>query len=437
MQVTNPYTEATSEVTEVTDLEGLYQRASAGAVKWRSVSVAERVVRLRRGCDEFSARSDEFASLIADEMGKPIRFSRIECDRALEEWRYLLDNAESFLAPESVTGGKVHYAPLGVVAVVSPWNFPLLLPLRGIIPALLAGNAVLFKPSELTPRSGVVLHSILSPHAPLEIAVGGKEIGAHVVELPVAAIAFTGSTAVGKAIAGQAAKRLARVTLELGGLDPAIVFADADIETAATQIVRNNAINSGQVCNAIKRVLVHHSIFEPFLAEAREVLVSLKYGDPRDPLTDVGPLVSAAQRTCVQGYLDEAILQGAKAYQAPMSLNRGYFFAQTILTDVPGTARLLHEEPFGPILPIIPFAKIEEAVRIANGTPYGLSASVWTRDAELAQAVAMQLECGTVRINAHGGLGAGVPWGGCKQSGIGRMKTREGLREFTNTKVIA
>jgi len=437
MQVTNPYTEVTSEIAEMSDVAGLYQRVNARWTEWRAASVAERVVRLRCAFDQCSARREELENLISDEMGKPIRWSRIELERVLDEWRYFLDNAESFLAPEVVAGSTIHFAPLGVVAVVSPWNFPLLLPLRGIIPALLAGNAVLFKPSELTPRTGLAVHSMIAPHAPLEVVVGGKEIGARVVELPVVAIAFTGSTAVGKVIAQQAAKRLARVSLELGGLDPAIVLADADIETAVLEIVKNNASNSGQVCNAIKRVLVHDSIFEPFLARARDVVASLKYGDPRDPSTEVGPLVSAAQRARVQGYLDDAIAQGAVAYRAPVSFNHGYFFPQTILTKVPNTAQLLHEEPFGPILPLIPFTTTEEAVRIANGTPYGLSASVWTRDMELAQALAMQLECGTVRINSHGGLRPGVPWGGCKESGIGRMKTKEGLREFTNIKAVA
>jgi acyl-CoA reductase-like NAD-dependent aldehyde dehydrogenase len=371
-------------------------------------------------------------------MGKPITKSRIEMERAFEEWRYMLDNAPQFLEPEPLSGGAtVHFRPLGVVAVVSPWNFPVLLPLRAIVPALLAGNAVIFKPSELTPHVALNFSRMISKYAPLEVAIGGKELGAQVVDLPVSAIAFTGSSAVGKSIAGNAATSLKRVNLELGGLDPAIVLGDVDLARAAEEIVRNNAANSGQACNAIKRVLVHESLHDAFVARALEVAATLQYGDPRDPSTDVGPLVSAAQRDRVQGYLDDAVAKGAIAHSVTLTTTTGYFFPQTVLTNVPSSAKLLREEPFGPILPIVPFATIEDAITIANDTPYGLSASVWSKDLLSAQSVAAQLVCGVVRINAHGALGPGIPWSGCKESGIGQAKTREGLREFTHIQVVA
>jgi acyl-CoA reductase-like NAD-dependent aldehyde dehydrogenase len=436
MIITNPYTEEIRHVDEVADPSEAFSRAKGAAPDWGRLSVESRVDALTRALGEYESSGESFARLIGDEMGKPISGALLEVKRAADEWRYMLDNAPGFLAPELEGGAQVFFEPLGVVAVVSPWNFPFLLPLRAIIPALLAGNSVVFKPSELTPLSGLALSDILSRHAPLEVVVGGKDLGARVVDLPVAAIAFTGSSAVGKTIACEAAKKLKRVSLELGGLDPAIVFSDCDVDQAAEVVVKNNATNSGQVCNAVKRVLVQASVHNRFVERAREVANSLKYGDPRDPRTEVGPLVSAAQLARVRGYLDEALAKGARAHIASVDFKRGYFFPQAILTDVPRSARLLSEEPFGPILPIMSFETPDEAVLVANDIPYGLGASVWSGDVNFAKGIARRLECGVVRINSHGAFGPGVPWGGCKESGIGRMKSKEALREFTNVKAI-
>jgi acyl-CoA reductase-like NAD-dependent aldehyde dehydrogenase len=436
MLITNPYTEETRHVAEVADPYEAFARAKTAAPDWARLSVESRVAALSRALDEYVSNGESFARLIGDEMGKPISAALIEVKRAIEEWRYMLDNAPIFLAPESQGGAQIFFEPLGVVAVISPWNFPFLLPLRAIIPALLAGNSVVFKPSELTPLSGLALSDILARYAPLEVVVGGKELGARVVELPVAAIAFTGSSAVGKSIAQQAAKKLKHVSLELGGLDPAIVFSDCDLDQAARTLVKNNASNSGQVCNAVKRVFVQDSVYQRFVERACEVANSLKYGDPRDPQTDVGPLVSASQLARVRSYLDDALAKGARAHNAKIDLNRGYFFPQTILTDVPKSARLLSEEPFGPILPIMPFNTPDEVILLANDIPYGLGASIWSRDVNFAKEVARRIQCGVVRINSHGSFGPGVPWGGCKESGIGRMKSKEALREFTNLKAI-
>lgn len=435
LKVTNPFTREVHELQEASDVGRLFEDAKRQFVLWRDKSVVQRVEALSRAFGLFSERSDEMATLISQEMGKPISLARVEVDRVIEEWQYMLRNAETFLEPEKVDSVEIHYAPLGVVAVISPWNFPMLLALRGIVPALLAGNAVLFKPSELSPRSGVRIAEILSKLTPLVLVVGGKEVGAKVVDQPVAAIAFTGSTAVGKAIARQASESMKRVLLELGGLDAAVVLADADVSFAAREIVRANARNSGQVCNAVKRALVHESIYERFVTQACEAARELVYGDPLDPNTDIGPLVSEHQLERVRGFLADAVSQGAQAFSVPVP-SQGLFFPQTLLTHVPKNARLMHEEPFGPLLPIVPFSSEEEAIEVANATRFGLTASVWTADSNKAKRIAFRLDVGMVRLNSHAAMHSGIPWGGCKESGIGRMKTKEGLREFTNVKVV-
>jgi acyl-CoA reductase-like NAD-dependent aldehyde dehydrogenase len=435
LKVTNPFTGEVYEVQEATDVGRLFEDARERFARWRDEPVAQRVQTLKQALDVFSSRRDEMATSISQEMGKPIALAKAEIERAIEEWRYMLDNAESFLEPEKVDSVEIHFAPLGVVAVISPWNFPVLLPLRGIVPALLAGNAVLFKPSEFSPGTAIRVAEILSECAPLVPVVGGKDVGAQVVELPVAAIVFTGSTSVGKAIASKASHSMKRVLLELGGLDAAIVLADADVSPAAREIVRANARNSGQVCNAVKRVLVHESIYEKFVTEACEASRALVYGDPLYPSTDVGPLVSKPQLDRVKSFLDDAVAKGAKTFSVPVP-SRGFFFPQTILTHVPSDARLLHEEPFGPLLPIVPFSSEEQAIQIANDTRFGLTASVWTVDSSKAKKIAARLDVGMVRHNSHAAMHSGIPWGGCKESGIGRMKTKEGLREFANVKVV-
>lgn len=436
MKVVDPYSGESAQVEEISDVESLFDSARCQLEAWLVKSVAERVCMLRGALEKFLIQADALARLISEEMGKPLSQAKLEIERSIEEWVYMLDNAERFLAPEVVGSAEVHFAPLGVVAVISPWNFPCLLPLRGIVPALLAGNSVLFKPSELSPRVGMCVANCMHGVAPLVVAIGGKELGAKIVSLPVAAIAFTGSTSVGKAIAREASQTMKRVVLELGGLDAAIVLSDADIQTAAQEIVRSNARNSGQVCNAVKRVLVHESVYEKFLEEALNAAQGLTYGDPLDPSTDIGPLVSEQQRDRVKGFLDDALAKGAKSYSRSVP-DQGFFFPQTILTHLAKDSRLLFEEPFGPLLPILPFSAEQEAVQVANNTRFGLTASVWTRDASAMKRIAGKLDVGMVRHNSHTAMSSGIPWGGCKESGIGRMKTKEGLREFTNVKVIA
>jgi acyl-CoA reductase-like NAD-dependent aldehyde dehydrogenase len=435
MKVQNPYTLETTEIAETTDAHELFCRAQDAYGSWSRLTVRERVAALRTGLERLELKRESLVTRMATEMGKPVSHGRLEFDRAVEEWSYTLEHAEQFLEPEKVDRAEIHFDPLGVVAVISPWNFPLLLPLRGIIPALVAGNAVICKPSELSPQVVLLLAEVFSPQIPFFVATGGKELGARIVALPVRVVAFTGSTEVGKTIAKEAAATLKRVILELGGLDAAIVLADADVAKAAQEIVKANARNTGQVCNAVKRAFVHTSIYERFYEEALAASERLVYGDPLDDTTDIGPLVSETQYRRVEVFLNDAVTKGAKASQVQIP-QKGWLFAQTLLREVSPTARLLQEEPFGPLLPILPFATEDEVVLRANDTRFGLTASVWTADPQAFKRIARQLEVGLVRHNTHAAMQSGIPWGGAKESGVGRMKTREGLREFTNTKVL-
>lgn len=452
MRTTNPYTEETSPFTATTisDLKSGFDQVFKLAGAWGMLPVAERVTFCRRAMTEISKRRDEFALLISQDMGKPIRWCHVELDRAFGEMDHLLNHAEEWLAgtaskaahinQDPANRGHLRYDPLGIVAVISPWNFPVMIPLRGIIPALLAGNGVIFKPSELSLRSGKALAELLVdviPSCPLFAAYGDKDLGEAVTRLPVQLIVFTGSSATGKKIAQVAAEGLKRCVFELGGLDAALVLSDADIESTAKELVLRNTANSGQACSAVKRVIIDRKILASLVEAMVKEEQRLVLGDPLDPKTDMGPLASENQLKRVESYVNDALSKGAKAAIGGGRPDRkGYFFNPTILIDVPHDAKLLVEEPFGPVLPVLPFDSVAEAVKIANSTPYGLMASVFTNDRHLAEDLAGQLNAGTVCINCHLPGGPGTPFGGVKESGYGRIRTEEGLHEFTNVKWV-
>jgi acyl-CoA reductase-like NAD-dependent aldehyde dehydrogenase len=442
MQVVNPYTEEESQLREtpLDEIPQLFAKAAHDFFAWRETPLHERVAKLRIVYNELVSTQKTFAETIGREMGKPIKHARIEMERTLEEFDYSLLHAEEWLRPHKLESGTVFFEPLGVTAVISPWNFPLLLPLRGIVPALIAGNSVLFKPSELSSRTALEFEHIfkrVSRDIPFFTIYGGRDRGEALTALPLRLIAFTGSTATGKAIAKLASETLTHTLLELGGLDAAIVLEDADLDLAARECVHRNANNSGQVCNAVKRVYVAAAIYDQLLARMTEYSTQLKMGDPLHADTDLGPLVSKPQLLRAQTFLDDAISRGALAVTGmPGYGGKGYFMRHTILVNVNPASKLLMEEPFGPILPVIPFRTVDEAIAKANDTIYGLTASVWTDNRALADSIAAKLEVGTVGINCHVAGGPGAPWGGTKQSGIGRMKTKAGMREFTNVKFV-
>jgi acyl-CoA reductase-like NAD-dependent aldehyde dehydrogenase len=428
--------------TPVTEIAEKFAVAKLAFAKWKLVSLHDRATILSTVGSIIARNRDRLSRLMADDMGKPLQFAEAECERTISGIRYFCDHVPTWLAVERVPTGYIQFAPLGVIAVISPWNFPVWTPLSMIIPALIAGNGVLHKPSEFSMRCGVALQEIFDdvpslPKGIFQTIVGGKEHGRLLLELPISLVALTGSTNTGKEVMRQAASRLIRTSLELGGLDAAIVLKDATLEETAETIVRKNTHNTGQVCNAVKRVYVEEEIYQPFLEAAVKVSKSITLGNPLER-PDMGPLVSEFQRNKIEQILSDAVRKNALVLSGGHRREgKGFFFPSTILANVHNDMRVLREEAFGPVLPIIKIKSWEQGVDAANDSPYGLTASVWTNNLELANRIASLLDVGAVGINSHGPVPDGCPWGGAKESGIGRLRWKDGVREFTNIKYVS
>jgi len=443
MKVVNPATEAEEiiEETPVQDIPGLVARAREAQLTWGDRTVRQRADALVELCERINARSEEIASCITDDVGKPIKASRMEVAKTVDQVKTFCQEAPEWLAPEEAEEGFVQYDPLGVVAIISPWNGPFIVPVLAIVPALLAGNAVVLKPSEYSLRSGQIAGDLFGnlddvPSGLVQTVVGGKDHGRELLKQDVDMVAFTGSANAGKEIMKQCSNRLCPLLLELGGLDAAIVLKDADVSSAARALVRNNCHWSGQVCCAVKRVYVEKDVHDDFVQAAVDESRQVTYGDPADDV-DMGPLVAEFQLDKVLATVDDAREKGAKfltgGERPPL---KGYFFPSTVVTNVNHEMKIMREEPFGPLLPIFPVETWEEAVRLANDTRYGLTGSVWTQDEELGRKILGKLEVGVAGLNAHGIGPMGTPFGGAKESGLGRIKTKEGMRAHTNVKMV-
>lgn len=443
MQAINPATEEVKDVREtpLQSISGMVEKAKKAQILWGEKSLEERIRVFEKLCSLMEREKDSLTKTITEDMGKPLDKSEAEVERIIEEMRFFCRKAMEWLAPEQVEGGHVEFDPLGVVAVISPWNYPLLVPFSAITPALLAGNAVVFKPSEYTLLTGIAIGKLFSqlesfPENVFQTIVGGKEHGKELVKQDIAMVSFTGSTRAGKDIMKNSSEKLHKVLLELGGLDAAIVLKDADIPFTAKKIIEKNCQNTGQVCCSIKRVYVEKEVYDDFVKAAKEESKKVSFGDPeKNP--DMGPLVAKFQLDKVEDTLEDAKQKGVKVLSGgKRPEGKGYYFPSTILTNVNHDMKIMKEEPFGPLLPILPVDSWEEAVALANNTRYGLAGSVWTKNKELGKKIAKRLEVGVAGINAHGSGPVGTPWGGAKESGMGRMETREGMREFTNIKLV-
>ncbi len=426
----------------VEETDAAVARAKQAFRAWRAVAPAERSAILHDLADALADRREELARIEARNAGKPIADARGEIGMVAETFRYYAGAPERLLGQTIPVAGGVDMTfrePLGVVGLIVPWNFPLTIASWKVAPALAAGNTIVLKPAELTPLSALELERIAVeaglPEGVLNVVVGpGSVCGRCLVEHPdVAKIAFTGSTEVGRGIAAGAATTIKRVTLELGGKSANVVFADADIAAAAASAPMAVFGNAGQDCCARSRILVERAALDEFMEALRGGVEAIRVGDPLDEGTQMGPLVSAGQREQVASFVpdDAPVAIRGSAPDGP-----GYWFPPTVLAPVDNDDRAAREEIFGPVACVIPFEGEEEAVRLANETIYGLSGSVWTRDGARALRVARAVETGVISINSNTSVRVSTPFGGFKQSGVGRELGPDALAAYTEVKNV-
>jgi succinate-semialdehyde dehydrogenase / glutarate-semialdehyde dehydrogenase len=433
-----------------TDAMAALDAAATTQESWPSTPPRERGEILRRAYQALTDRADELALLMTMEMGKPVAESKAEVAYAAEFFRWFSEEAVRIDGRYSVAGnGKgrilVMRQPVGPCLLITPWNFPMAMGARKIAPAVAAGCTMVVKPATLTPLSTLALAQILAdaglPAGVLNVittAHAGATTGPVIGDPRIRKLSFTGSTEVGRQLIALASEHVLRVSMELGGNAPFLVFADADMDAALDGAVLAKMRNIGEACTAANRFHVHESIADEFSDRLAERLGAMKMGRGTEPDVQVGPLVEKKQRDKVAELVTDAVDRGAKVLVGGQpSDGPGYFYPPTVLTQVPSDARLLHEEVFGPVAPVVPFASDDEAIAAANDTEYGLVAYAFTTDLNRALHVAESLETGMVGLNQGIVSNASAPFGGIKESGFGREGGHEGIHEYLEVKYVA
>jgi acyl-CoA reductase-like NAD-dependent aldehyde dehydrogenase len=434
-------------------------RAHAAQSAWNEIGVRRRTDVLREFQSRLHEKKSEIAAAITREAGKPRAEALVtEVLVVLDAARFVIDNAHRLLRDEPVPhgnlatkakSGRLVREPYGVIGIVSPWNYPFSIPATETLAALVAGNAVVLKPSEFTPlvalELATLLHAAGVPRDVFQVVIGDGATGAALMQSSPEApgidkLVFTGSVATGKRIAALAAESLLQVVLELGGKDPMLVLDDADVDVASSAAVWGAFVNAGQACLSVERCYVHRGLYETFLRACVEKTKKLRVGDGTNPQTDVGPMIHERQLRMVEAHVDDAKARGARVLGGGTRLPElgSNFYSPTVLADVTHEMRIMREETFGPILPVMVFDSDDEAVRLANDSVFGLAASVWTRDSARGEGLARRIHAGTVMVNdviSCFGISE-APHGGVKSSGVGRTHGRFGLEEMVRVKYL-
>jgi acyl-CoA reductase-like NAD-dependent aldehyde dehydrogenase len=441
-RVLNPATEEVIRevpAASAEETDAAVARAKAAFPAWRKVAPADRARLLRELATRVELARDELAAIESANVGKPIAGARAEVDMVAQVFHFYAGAVDKHYGETIPVAGGVDLTfrePLGVVGLIVPWNFPLNISSWKLGPALACGNTVVLKPAELTPLSALRLAELALeagiPEGVLNVVSGkGAVVGQRLVEHPdVAKIGFTGSTEVGRGIMAGAAATIKRVTLELGGKSANVIFADADLEKAAAAAPYAVFDNAGQDCCARSRIFIERSAYDRFLELLADATRGVKVGDPSDESTEMGPLISAAHRETVSGFVD-----GGVAFQGDVPPGPGFWFPCT-LVEATNDDRVAREEVFGPVAAVIPFEDEADALRLANDTPFGLSGSIWTRDGARALRMARGIDSGVLSVNSNSSVRVSTPFGGFKQSGFGRELGMHGLEGYSEVKNV-
>jgi acyl-CoA reductase-like NAD-dependent aldehyde dehydrogenase len=448
MNIINPATEEIITALKEDTLESIerkFKLLREGQGAWNEVSLKDRIIIIQRFAELLKASIENGAGVLTSEVGKPLQQARNEINGACNRIKWLTENAEKYLADDymSVDTGmteKIVYEPLGVICNISAWNYPYLVGVNVFIPALLAGNSVMYKPSEFSSLTGIEIEKLLKqagvPEKAFQLVIGAREVGETLLHLPFNGYFFTGSYKTGQYIYEKTAHKMVPCQLELGGKDPLYVADDVtDIKNIAAGTADGAFYNNGQSCCAVERIYVHENVYDQYVDEFVKEVKGFKLGSPLEEGTYIGPLTRKAQLDFVETQVEDAVAKGAKVVAGGKRVGeKGYFFEPTVLVNVNHEMSVMHDESFGPIIGIMKVKDDAEAIKMMQDTEYGLTAAVYSASKERAEKILKKIDAGTGYWNCCDRVSAALPWSGRKHSGFGATLSHAGLRAFTNPK---